>query len=160
MNKKEPTVSRRDFLSSAAIVGASGALGAGGLLTACSGGGGTNNGYTPLRQPSEYYIPELPDKAIDGKPLRAALIGCGSRGGGAAMNFLRAGDGLSIVALADVFGDRLDTLRTILAERANNEVSDDKCFLGFDAYKKVLELPEVDIAIIATPSVFHPVQLK
>ena len=155
MTNKQSKLDRRTFLSSAAIVGATGALGAGGLLTACGGGG-----YTPLRKPGEYYIPELPDKAIDGKPLRAALIGCGSRGGGAAMNFLRAGDGLSIVAMADVFGDRMNTLRERLKERANNEVPDDKCFIGFDAYRKVLELPEVDVAIIATPSIFHPVQLK
>ena len=160
MSKKESTVSRRDFLSSAAIVGASGALSAGGLLTACSGGSGTNDGYTPLRSPDEYYIPELPDKAIDGRPIKAALIGCGSRGTGAAIDFLAAGDDLSIVACADVFKDRMDGCRKLLKDRANNEIADDRCFLGFDAFKQALDLPDVDIAIIATPTVFHPDHLK
>ncbi len=52
------------------------------------------------------------DKAPDGKPLKAALIGCGSRGTGAAFNFLNAGNDLSIVALADVLPDRLESCRS------------------------------------------------
>ena len=98
-------------MSSAAISGAAGALGAGSLLSACSGGRNSENEFTPLRAVGEYYIPDLPDKAIDGKPIKAALIGCGSRGTGAAVNFLNAGDGLSIVACADIFKDRMDGCR-------------------------------------------------
>jgi len=160
MSEKQSTVSRRTFLSSAAMAGTSGVFGAGGLLTACSGGGSNENKLTPLRPTSEYYIPELPDKAIDGKPLKAALIGCGSRGTGAAINFMDAGDGLSIVACADIFKDRMDNCRKQLKEKKNIEIADDKCFLGFDAYKKVCELPEADLVLIATPTLFHPEQLK
>ncbi len=152
-------LSRRAFLSNAAVVGAAGTVGSGMLLSSCSGSGSEDK-LTPLRPASEMYIPDLPDKAVEGKPLKAALIGCGSRGTGAAFNFLSAGDGLSIVACADIFKDRMDTCRARLKERMNNEVADDKCFYGFDAYKKVLELPEVDIAIIASPSIFHPTHLK
>ena len=141
-SKNKMTVSRREFLSSAAIAGASGALGAGALLSACSGG--NENMITPLRQVGEYYIPELPDKAIDGKPLRAALIGCGSRGTGAAFNFLSAGEGLSIVACADIFPDRLERCRRSLQSKANNEIADNMCFIGFDAYKKACEA-DVDL---------------
>jgi len=159
MTKKQSTVSRRAFLSSAAVVGASGALGAGGLLAACSSGGKSENKFVPLRPASEYYIPELPDKAIDGKPIKAALIGCGSRGTGAAFNFLSAGDGLSIVACADIFKDRMDGCRKKLKEERNNEIADDMCFIGFDAYKKACEAA-VDMVIIATPTIFHPVHLK
>ena len=157
MTKKQSTVSRRAFLSNAAIIGASGALGAGSLLASCSGEG--NNKFTPLRPASEYYIPYLPDKAIDGKPLKAALIGCGSRGTGAAFNFLSAGNGLSIVACADIFKDRMDSCRKKLKEEKNNEISDNMCFLGFDAYQKVCEA-DVDIVIIATPTLFHPEHLR
>jgi len=159
MTKKQTTVSRRAFLSNAAVIGASGTLGAGSLLAACSGSSNENK-LTPLRPVGEYYIPELPDKAIDGKPLKAALIGCGSRGTGAAFNFLDAGDGLSIVACADVFDDRMNRCRRRLKEQKNNEIADDKCFIGFEAYKKVCELPEVDLVLIATPTIFHPDHVK
>ena len=159
MSNKQSKVSRRAFLSSAAIGGAAGALGAGTLLTACSGGGSNENKLTPLRPVGEYYIPELGDKAIDGKPIRAALIGCGSRGTGAAENFLNAGDGLSIVACADIFKDRMDRCRARLKEKKNNEIADDMCFFGFDAYKKACET-DVDMVIIATPTIFHPEHAK
>ena len=156
MTKKQTTVSRRTFLSGAAIAGASGALGAGGLLSACTGGGENENKYTPLRPAGEYYIPELPDRAIDGKPVRAALVGCGARGIGAAVNFLNAGDNLSIVACADVLKGKMERCRSKLKEMSNIDITDDRCFLGFDAYKKVCELPDVDVVIVASHPLFHP----
>jgi len=159
MTKKNSTVSRRAFLSNAAIIGASGTLGAGSLLNSCAGGGNENK-FIPLRPASEIYIPDLPDKAIDGKPIKAALIGCGSRGTGAAINFLNAGDDLSIVACADVFGFRMERCRQLLKEMKNIEIPDDKCFLGFDSYKKLCELPDIDLVLIASPSGFHPEHLK
>jgi predicted dehydrogenase len=158
MNQKPSTVSRRAFLSNAAIIGASGTLGAGSLLTACSGGSKEDK-YIPLRRAGEYYVPDLPDKAIEGKPLKAALIGCGNRGTGAAFNFLEAGDGLSVVACADIFKERMERCRANLKEHRNNEIADDMCFLGFDAYKKACET-DVDVVLIATPTLFHPDQLK
>jgi predicted dehydrogenase len=158
MSQKQSTVSRRTFLSNAAVIGASGTLGAGSLFTSCSGG--NNEKLTPLRPVGEYYVPDLTDKAIDGKPLKAALIGCGSRGAGAAMDFINAGDGLSVVACADIFGDRMDRCRRRLRERANNDIPDDRSFLGFDAYKKACELPDVDVILIATPTIFHPEHVK
>ena len=154
----ENKLSRRDFLSSAAVIGAAGAVGTSGvLLNSCTADTGPK--YTPLRPASEVYIPDLPSKAVDGKPLRAALIGCGSRGSGAATQFLRAADGVSIVACADLFEDRMTTFRNLMKTR-NMEIPDDKCFLGFDSYQKVLQLPEVDVALIASPSIFHATQLK
>ena len=159
MNKENSTINRRTFLSSAAVAGATGALGAGGLLTACSGGG-KEDGFTPLRPAGSYYVPELTDKAIDGKPLKAALIGTGDRGTGAALNFLSAGDGLSIIACADVFQDRMHRCRERLKERGNNVIPDDACFLGFDAYKKAVDAPGVDVVLIASPTVFHPEHVK
>ena len=155
---KQTTVNRRTFLSNVALIGASGALGSGSLLTSCSGGGNNDNKLTPLRPADEVYIPELGDKAIAGKPVRAGLIGCGSRGTGAAMNFMEAGDGVSIVACADVFKDRMDNCRSRLKEK-NNVIDDSRCFLGFDAYKKVCE-SDVDVILIATPTLFHPEQFK
>jgi predicted dehydrogenase len=159
MNMKQTKVNRRTFLSGAAMMGVSGALGSGSLLTSCSSGKKDENTFTPLRPASEVYIPtELGDKAIAGKPIRAALIGCGSRGTGASMNFLEAGEGVSIVACADVFKDRQDRCREKL-KAANNVIADNMSFVGLDAYKKACEA-DVDVVIIATPTLFHPEQFK
>ena len=71
--KKENGISRRSFLKSSALVGALGAIGTGstvGVLTSCSGEGAAN-ANKPLKQPGEYYIPELPDLETDGKELKA-----------------------------------------------------------------------------------------
>jgi len=158
MESKQTTVSRRTFLSGAAMIGASGALGTGSLLTSCTGGEKNEEKLIPLRPASEVYIPELGDKAIAGKPIRAGLIGCGSRGTGAALNFLEAADDVSIVACADAFKDRQDRCRERLKEK-NNIIADDMCFVGLDAYKKVCEL-DVDLVLIASPQLFHPEQFK
>ena len=155
---EKTTVSRRSFLSSAAMIGASGALGTGTLLTSCAGGNNSERKLTPLRPASEVYIPELGDKAIAGKPIRAGLIGCGSRGTGASINFLNAGNDVSIVACADAFIDRLARCRESL-KAVNNVIADNMCFTGLDAYKKVCEA-DVDMVIIATPTLFHPEQFK
>ena len=84
----EEKLTRRNFLSGVATIGLSSTLGSGLLFTSCSEKGK----QVPLHPVEELYIPELPDKAIDGKPIKAALIGCGGRGIGAAFNFLDAGN--------------------------------------------------------------------
>lgn len=98
-----------------------------------------------------------PAIAPDGKEIRAGLIGCGGRGSGAAMNFLAAGPNLKLVAMADLFEDRLKGARERIASRAESgmEVTDENCFVGFDAYKRLLET-DVDYIINATPPKFRP----
>ena len=153
---EEGIISRRKFIThsalAAGIVGG-GVAGAGSLITSCNVDKGVRFTLAPSDIP--VVIPEMGDKAIDGKPVRAGMIGCGNRGSGAAMNFLDAGDGLSIVAMADIFDDRLEMLRKRLREQKNMDVPDNKIHYGFDAYKKVCEDPDVDMVIIATPSIFH-----
>ena len=153
-------ISRRQFISRSALIGTAGAVGVtgtGSIITSCSSeGSGKGKGkYTPLQSDIPVYIPETGDKAIDGKQIRVGVIGCGSRGSGAVDNFLSAGDGLTIVAMADIFEDRLERLRKNLREKRNIEVPDNKIHYGFDAYKKLCEEPDVDSVIIATPSIFH-----
>jgi len=158
MTKNKSTVSRRAFLSSAAIAGASGTLGAGGLLTACSGGGADK--LIPLRPAGSYYVPELPDKAIDGKPLRAAWIGCGSRGTGAVMNFLDAANDVTIGACADVFPDKMNSNLARLKELRGLDVPENMRFVGFDAYKRAIDAPDIDLVLVTTPSIFRSVHMK
>ena len=114
-------------------------------LNSCSSG----------NKPVKASLADFPDKAPDGEPLRAGVIGCGGRGTGAAINFLNAGNDLSIHALADVFQDRIDSCRARLMDEKGVEVDDANCFTGFDAFKQLLEA-DVNYIILATPPYFRP----
>lgn len=159
--KKENNFSRRDFLKSTAVMGALGTIGTGSaaaVLTSCAGGEKAD-APKPLKEPGTYYIPELPDKASDGQELKAGVIGCGGRGSGAAFNFLDAANGVTIVALGDTFQERVDSLKNELKEKKKIDVPADKCFVGLDAYQKVID-SGVDVVIIATPPVFRPLHFQ
>jgi len=151
---------RRDFLASSAIIGASIPAGMATIVSSCSGdeSKGKRKGKSSFT-PEQLGMPSFAKQAPDGRPLKAGLIGSGSRGTGAAVQFLSAGNDLSIVTLADVFEDRQQKCREILLKEKNNQVDDDKCFLGFDAYKKLLE-QDIDVVLIATPTHFHPEHFK
>ncbi len=151
---------RREFLTSLAVAGASVPIVglAPAVLTSCAGGEGGSKSKTYT--PEELGMYSFVDIAPDGKPLKAALVGCGDRGTGAASSFLKAGPNVSIIALVDILEDRMDRCRRILAERHDNPVEDANCFLGFDAYKKVMEMPEIDLVLLATPTHFRPEQFK
>lgn len=154
---KEKDLSRRKFLTNAAIIGAA-SMAAPAILASCSGGNG-NGKQTPLKKEGEYYVPELPDKAIDGKELKVGVIGCGGRGSGAVMNLLDAANGITVTALGDVFDDRLQDLRAHLKNDRQQDVPDEACFTGFDAYQKVID-SGVDMVIIATPPAFRPTHFQ
>ncbi|MBM3498845.1 MAG: Gfo/Idh/MocA family oxidoreductase, partial [Armatimonadetes bacterium] len=93
--------------------------------------------------------------------LRVGLIGCGSRGNGAAHNALDAGgDGIEVYALGDLFEDRVNGAMNGLKGRgAQFNVTPERCFSGFDAYKKVIETG-VNYVILGTPPGFRPFQFK
>lgn len=150
-------LTRRGFLSGAASIGLGSTLGTNALLSSCVDK--DKDKQILLHPINELYIPELPDKAMDGRPLKAALIGCGGRGIGAAFNFLDAANDVSIVALADLFPDKLGAGRQRLKQGKNVDIPDEMCFIGFDAYKKICELP-VDLVLIASPNCFHSEQMK
>jgi myo-inositol 2-dehydrogenase/D-chiro-inositol 1-dehydrogenase len=100
-------------------------------------------------------FPHLVRGQESGKPLKVGLIGCGGRGTGAAQNALEADPNVKIVALADVFKDRLEGCRKALKDKGKQEIEDKMCFEGFDAYKKLLET-NVDYVILATPPYYRP----
>ena len=89
--------------------------------------------------------------------VRVGLIGCGGRGTGAAGNCATADKGVEIVAMGDLFKDHLEESRNSLKNdlKEQYKVTDDKCFVGFDAYKSVLST-DVDMVILATPPGFRP----
>jgi predicted dehydrogenase len=92
--------------------------------------------------------------------LRVGLIGCGGRGAGAAEDCLSSSPGVELVAMGDLFKDRLDGARAQLAKMGSQlQVSDERCFPGWDAYRRVLE-SGVDLVILATPPGFRPLHLQ
>ncbi|MFG0314527.1 MAG: Gfo/Idh/MocA family protein, partial [Phycisphaerales bacterium] len=96
--------------------------------------------------------------------IRVGVIGCGGRGTGAAVNALQADPSTRIVAMADLFADRLDgsrsRLRGIDEFSGRVDVPDERSFAGFDAYKQLLVLDEVDSVILATPPHFRPIHFE
>jgi predicted dehydrogenase len=94
--------------------------------------------------------------------IRLGLIGCGSRGTGAAVQSIASSPGVEIVALGDLFPDRLEASRKELKKQvppAAYRVTDDTCFVGFDAFRHVLAA-DVDLVLLATPAHFRPIHLK
>jgi len=91
--------------------------------------------------------------------IQVALIGCGGRGGGATANALSVKRGpTKLVALADIFPERLDKTLNTLQQKFSSQVDvpRDRQFIGFDAYKRAMDcLKPGDIAIFATPPAFR-----
>ncbi len=138
MNKPNPTddlrPSRRDFMktSTAALVG----------------GVAASFGAVPAVH------------AAGSDEIRVGLIGCGQRGTGAAQNVLESSPGVKLVAMGDVFKDHIDISLKNLEKFADKiDVPEDRRFVGFDAYDKVLS-SDVNYVILATPPGFRPMHLK
>ena len=93
--------------------------------------------------------------------LKVALIGCGGRGTGAAVNVLSADKGARLTCMADAFADKIaPCLAQIKAARPDQvDVKDNQCFVGFDAYKQAIA-SGVDVVVLALPSHFHCIHLK
>ena len=92
------------------------------------------------------------------KKLKLALIGCGGRGSGAAVQALTADENVELVAMADAFADRIEKSLNGIKDHFDGkkkiEVKDKSRFVGFDAYKKAIDL--ADVVILTTPPGFRP----
>jgi predicted dehydrogenase len=105
--------------------------------------------------------------------IKVGIIGCGGRGKGAGHNVLMSAPNVEIMALGDAFEDRLkdcrDELTRIVKESKDSKkiadlnnhlnVPDERCFVGLDAYEKVLN-SGVNYVILATPPGFRPIHLE
>jgi predicted dehydrogenase len=156
-NKAEKALSRRRFLTRSSLAAAGAAAAA-----------------------------ELPfintARAAAGGDVKIGLIGCGGRGTGAVLDAMGAATkviypsagyhtedvaqgakierkDIKVVALADLFEDRLESCLVQLA-KLGVKIPTDMCFTGFDAYKRLLAVEEVNYVILATPPHFRPAQLK
>ena len=139
-------INRRKFIGKTALAAGIGIAGAGALISACG---------KKMPENREMGLPPVLKGAPAGKKLRAALIGCGARGTGAAINFISAGPDLEIIGLADVFQDQIDVCRERF-ESFNLPIPEENCFAGFDGYKKVMALPDLDVVLLCTPPQFRP----
>lgn len=104
--------------------------------------------------------------------IKVGLIGCGGRGTGAIVQALNSGQNVQLVAMADAFRDRLDksydtitkqdfrdwTSGGAVSVKDRVKVSEETKFVGFNAYKKVLDM--VDVVVIATPPGFRPIHFE
>jgi predicted dehydrogenase len=125
--------SRRDFLKTSAV--AAGTAMVGGLMA-----------------PGAVH-------AAGGDTLKIGLVGCGGRGRGAAKDALRADANTKLVAIGDTFADQIAAGLSELSEFGSRAaIEPDQRFVGFDAYKKVVDC--CDVVLLCTPPHFRPAQLK
>ncbi len=145
MDQHQKNSSRREFVKQTGMV-------AGGLFAA------------PLLSKANFF-----SGADD--TIKIALVGCGGRGTGAAMQALLTKQNVKLVAMADAFRDRIDSCYTALTAddisessgRPGNiknriEVPEERKFVGFDAYQKAIAL--ADVVILTTPPGFRPIHFE
>ena len=105
-----------------------------------------------------------PVHAAEDNTIRLALIGCGGRGSGAAVNAYEAPGGpVKLVAMADVFDHRLASAHRNLKRRYGErmDVPPERRFIGFDAYRKAIDcLRPGDVALLTGYAGWRPVQLE
>ncbi len=102
--------------------------------------------------------------AAEDNTIRLALIGCGGRGSGAAADAFRATGGpVKLVAMADIFENRLNGSHKALSTQFPDHVDapPERRFLGFDGYKKAIDcLRPGDVAMLCGYAAWRPVQLE
>tara|TARA_B110000240_G_scaffold142721_1_gene157904 strand:- start:1523 stop:2746 length:1224 start_codon:yes stop_codon:yes gene_type:complete len=96
------------------------------------------------------------------KKIKLALIGCGGRGTGAAVQALRADKDVELVAMADAFSDQIENSLKAISEEFDGErtvkVKEKNRYSGFNAYQKAIDL--ADVVILATPPGFRPLHFE
>ena len=92
--------------------------------------------------------------------IKIGMVGCGSRCAGAAANAMNVDPSVRLVAMTDLFADRVQgKLATLKKQKPDQvEVDADHCFSGLDGYKGVIDA--VDVVLIACAAKFHPMYLK
>lgn len=100
-----------------------------------------------------------PVHAAENNTIQIALVGCGGRGTGAAVNALSVQNGpTKLVAMADVVPQKMnssyDKLKSQFAGQV--DVPPERRFLGFEAYRQAMDaLKPGDVVILGTPPAFR-----
>ncbi len=94
--------------------------------------------------------------------LTVGLLGCGGRGHGALMQMLEGNKNVKLIAMADIFQDRVDDrLKTFQGNgkiSAQVDVKPDHMFVGIDSYKEILKT-DIDILIQGTTPYIRPLHI-
>ncbi len=102
--------------------------------------------------------------AAEDNTIQLAIIGCGGRGTGAVANAFEAPGGpVKLVAMADLFPDKLNSSHKNLSEKYRDkiDVPRDRQFLGFDAYRKAIDcLRPGDVVLCTTHAAFRAMHVE
>lgn len=106
--------------------------------------------------------PSILARGIKMDQIKIGVIGCGGRGTGAAFNAVAADESVVVWAMADVFQDHMDSSKKTLREgiKEKFQVTDERTFIGFNAYRQLLDIKELDYVILATPPGFRPAHFE
>ena len=131
--KKQHKINRRTFLGNSAKIAAAGII------------------FNKLNATTKKHTP------WDGE-IKVALVGCGGRGTGAAIQAIAADQDVRLVAIADVFEDQTEKCMQALVEKYGESeqvtVRKETVFIGFNGFKKAIDIS--DVVILATPPGFRP----
>ena len=131
--KKQHKINRRTFLGNSAKIAAAGII------------------FNKLNATTKKHTP------WDGE-IKVALVGCGGRGTGAAIQAIAADQDVRLVAIADVFEDQTEKCMQALVEKYGESeqltVRKETIFIGFNGFKKAIDIS--DVVILATPPGFRP----
>jgi predicted dehydrogenase len=108
-------------------------------------------------------MPRIPGAYASGSDtIRVGVVGCGGRGTGAAIDCLNSSPGVEVVAMFDLFSDRIESSLAKIKETHPDKVkvTPERMFTGFDGFKKLSALPEVNLVIMASPPGFRAMQLR
>jgi predicted dehydrogenase len=144
------SITRREFLKTSSAAASAAALGVGCRSTAKQPAPAAAAGAAAA------LAVERSAHAAGSDVLKVGMIGCGGRNAGAAVQALTADAGARLVAMCDIFRDRVNAKREEIKGARGQQVlvDDDHCFTGFEGYKHVIE--SSDVVLIANAAKFHP----
>ena len=94
--------------------------------------------------------------------IKIGLLGCGGRGNGALRQCLQADPGIEVIALADLFENKVRSTRDRIARdekfKGRVKIDDDHMFWGFDCHEKLARC-EADLLLMATAPAFRGRQM-
>lgn len=103
--------------------------------------------------------PEIVFASANNSAVRVGLVGCGSRATGI-LGSMSANANIHIGALADLFEDKVlkwtDLANDLNRKKGLGALAKNKTYVGYNAYRKLLENKDVDAVVIASPAYSHP----
>ena len=105
--------------------------------------------------------PNILKAVSNDKIIKVGLVGIGGRGSGAAAQAMNADPNVALTSIGDLYEDRIKLRSRILKARGRNkyQVTEETTFVGFDAYKKVID-SGIDVVILTSPPAFRPDHLE